>query len=397
MNKTNNGGIKKIFSFFLIWRLALFTVAFISMFVITKYGNWFPYVDRVLRPTQLPSWIWGFGGFDGVHYLRIAQNGYTDIYYPAFFPVFPFLIRLFSNLIPKNPLLNTSIFVDPAFFYSGIILANIFFLAALYFVYRLYKIDYNSKISWLALILLLTFPTSFYFGSIYTESLFLLLSVLVLYESRKRNFLVAGFLCAIASATRIIGVLLFFVILTELYLSVRDKEVKLGSKKFMFSILGLVISITGLAIYMFYLWRTFNNPIYFITAQQYFGAQRSGTLILLPQVIYRYFKIFLSIPVFSLKFFNAVLEFVLTLVPLALLVVYFKKIRFSYWAFMFLALLVPTFSGSFSSVPRYVLSLFPLLPVIVTKSGKYLKPIMTLFVILAIILLSLFIRGYWVA
>lgn len=397
MNRNNDSNSKRILPLFLIWRFALFLVAFISVFVITKYGNWFPYVDSVLKPTGLPSWIWGFGGFDGVHYLRIAQNGYTSVYYPAFFPVFPLLIRFFGNIIPKNPLLNTAIYVDPAFFYSGIILANIFFLAALYFLYKLFRIDYSQKISWLALILLVIFPTSFYFGSIYTESLFLLLSVLVLYESRKRKFLLAGLFCAVASATRIIGVLLAPVILIELYLAVKNGEIKTVSKKFALSLVGLIISVTGLAIYMFYLWRTFNNPIYFITAQQYFGAQRSGTFILLPQVIYRYIKIFISIPVFSLKFFNAALEFVLTLVPLTLLIVYFKKIRFSYWVFMLAELLVPTFTGSFLSMPRFVLMMFPLLPVLAVKLGKYSKLVMTLSVILAIILLSLFIRGYWVA
>ena len=389
---------KKITLSFFLWRAALFFVAFLAVYLIPVYGARFPYADSALQITRLPNWIWSFGGFDGVHYLRIAQSGYNvAVYYPAFFPVFPILVRFFSILIPKNPLLNTAIYVDPAFFYSGIILANLFFLIALYFLYKLFRLDYNQKVSWLALILLLIFPTSFYLGSIYTESLFLLLSVLVLYESRKRNFLLAGLFCAMASATRIVGVLLASVILIELFIAIKKGEIKINGKKFIFSVLGVIISVSGVAIYMFYLWRNFDNPIYFITAQQYFGAQRSGTLILLPQVIYRYIKIFMNIPVLSLNFFNAALEFIVTLGSLTILVVYFKKIRISYWVFIFLALIVPTFSGSFSSMPRYVLSAFPLLPVLAIGLGKYTKLVMTLSIILAIILLSLFIRGYWVA
>lgn len=389
---------KKITISFLIWRVALFTIAFLAFYLLPIYGARFPYVDRVLTITHLPNWIWGFGGFDGVHYLRIAQNGYNSaVYYPAFFPIFPLLVRFFSVLIPKSSLLDTSMFVDPTFFYVGLILSNLFFILALYYLYKLFRIDYSSKVSWLAVILLLIFPTSFYFGSIYTESLFLLLSVLVLYESRKKNFLLAGIFCGIASATRIVGVFLAPVILIELYLSVRNNEIKIDNRKFILSVVGLIVSVSGLFIYMFYLWKNFNDPIYFITAQPFFGAQRSGTLIMLPQVIYRYIKIFITTPVVSLNFFIAALEFVVTLGSLTLLVIYFRKIRFSYWVFMFLALIVPTFSGSFSSMPRYILAAFSLLPVLVTGWARHLKLLMTLSVILAIILLSLFIRGYWVA
>lgn len=397
MNKGGDRNSQKILPLYLVWRAALFAIALVSIFVISKYGGRFPYVDRVLQITHLPEWIWGFGGFDGVHYLRIAQNGYNAAYTPAFFPVFPLLVRLFTNFIPKNPILDLSLYVDPAYFYTGLILSNAFFLIALYFIYKLFRLDYDQKVSWSSLIFLLLFPTSFYLGSIYTEPLFLLLSALVLYESRKRNFLLAGIFCGIASATRIIGVLLAPVILIELFLAIKNGNIFLKSKQFIFSVIGLGLSVAGMASYMFYLWRNFKDPLYFISTQPFFGAERSSTIILLPQVIYRYIRIFMSTPIYSLQFLNSALEFVMALVPLILLIIYFKKIRFSYWVFMLLALIVPTLSGSFSSMPRYDLVAFPLLPVIVVKLGKYSRLVMTLSAILGIILLSLFIRGYWVA
>jgi len=91
------------------------------------------------------------------------------------------------------------------------------------------------------------------------------------------------------------------------------------------------------------------------------------------------------------------LEFVMTLVPLTLLVIYLKKIRFSYWLFAAMVIVIPTLSGSFSSMPRYILAAFSFLPIVIVKMGKYGKLAMTLSAILAIILASLFIRGYWVA
>jgi len=394
---TNKQIFLNVLKYFFSWRILLFVVAFLSISLFPEFGARFPYTERVLEITHLPYWIWGFGNFDGVHYLRIAQNGYDALYTPAFFPVFPMLIKLASSVIPKNPLVDTAIYVDPAFFYSGLVLANVFFLLSLYFLYKLFRLDFSSKVSWASILLLLLLPTSFYFGSIYTESLFLLLSVLVFYESRKRNFLLAGLFCAIASATRIVGILLAPVILIELYLAVKNKEIEIRSRKFTLSIIGLAVSVAGLAAYMYYLWKTFGDPIYFISAQPFFGAQRSSTPILLPQVIYRYFKIFMSIPPFSLQFYNSMLEFVMTLAPVTLLIMYFKKIRFSYWLFAATVIIIPTLSGSLSSMPRYILAAFPLLPLVTVKMGKYGKLAMALSAILAVVLASIFIRGYWVA
>ncbi len=101
---------------------------------------------------------------------------------------------------------------------------------------------------------------------------------------------------------------------------------------------------------------------------------------------------------FSLQFFNSFLEFVFALGSITLVVVLFlKKIRFSYFVFVFLSLITPTLTGFFSSMPRYCLVLFPLLPALVEKMGIYIKPVFILSAILGALLLSLFIRGYWVA
>lgn len=90
--------ITKILSFFLVWRVALFAVAFIAILFIPKWGGWFPDEERVLIPTKLPSWIWGFGNFDGVHYLKIMQDGYKNIFSQAFFSA----LSAFRTLLNLN-------------------------------------------------------------------------------------------------------------------------------------------------------------------------------------------------------------------------------------------------------------------------------------------------------
>lgn len=379
---------KHILLYFLTWRVALFLVAFLAVLVISKFGGRFPYADKVLEITKLPSWIWSFGNFDGVHYLRIAQNGYTADYSQAFFPLFPLLIKFLANIFPKNSSLDIRLFVDPAYFWSGIILANAFFLAALFAFYKLLRIDYSKKLALSSMVLLLVFPTSFYFGSIYTESLFLLLACSALYFLRKRRYLLSGVLISLASATRIFGILLILVYLIEVAKNIKNLKVWAG----------LLIAPLGLLFYMYYLNLNFGDPFYFLTSQPAFGAQRTvRQIILLPQVIFRYLKIFLTVPITSLPFFNAFLEFMFTLAPIAVLIWAFKRIRFSYWLFSLLVLLLPTLTGTLSSMPRYVLMNFLLFPFAIEKLKKYHKWLIVSFVFLAIILVSLFTRGYWIA
>lgn len=379
---------KKILTTFFIWRIALFFIAFLSVYFLPVFGARFPYVDKVLEITHLPYWVWGFGNFDGVHYLRIAQDGYLAQYSQAFFPLYPILIKIFAAIIPKNPLLDTAFFTDPAFFYSGLILSNLFFLGALFVLYKLINIDFKRDIAFLSIIFLLVFPTSFFFGSIYTESLFLLLSVSSIYLIRKGNFFWAAVLIALATSSRVFGVLLIPLYLIEVYKS-----------KNKLNYLWSLITPAGILGYMLYLKLNFNNALYFLTSQPIFGASRSvNEIVLLPQVIYRYIKIFLSVSIMSLPFFISMVEFLSVLIPLTLLLIFFKKMRLSYWVFSLSVLILPTLTGTFSSMPRYVLiPMIFIFPHLIIRFRKYVRSVILASVILGILLTILFVRGYWVA
>jgi Gpi18-like mannosyltransferase len=378
--------MKRVFSYFLVWRILLFVVAFLATLAIAKFGNTFPYVDRVLTITNLPNWVWGFGNFDGVHYLRLAQNGYTAEYTQAFFPLYPLLIRLF-NFLPKNTGLDLSLYTDPSYFYTGMLLSIVIFIPALYFLYKLWQEEYNQKISDIAILLLLSFPTAFYFGAIYSEALFLLLVVLVFWSVKKDKFILAGVFAALASATKIQGALLFVFLVIELW----NKH-----RRTWRDWLGVFISPLGLVIYMMFLKQTVGDPLYFLTSQSAFGASRTSSLVLLPQVFYRYFKIMITVNPLTLNYFNALVEFIFTSVLIVGVVLAFKKIKFSYWVFVVLAVIMPTLTGTFSSMPRYALLAFPLLPLI-AKYKRVSRYIIIAQSLVQIVLLALFIRGYWVA
>ena len=94
------------------------------------------------------------------------------------------------------------------------------------------------------------------------------------------------------------------------------------------------------------------------------------------------------------------LEFVTGVVFLVTTIYSFIKHRLSYAVFNFLAYLTPTLTGSFTSLPRYVLLCFPsflLVGEVLARSSLARKIILGTFVLAFIIFLGLFARGYWVA
>lgn len=369
----------KILSFFIIWRLALFVAAFIAVLLIPNFGARFPYYESLLITTGLPDWIWGFGNFDGVHYINIAKEGYWAANTQAFFPGYPLLIRYFKIL--------------DSFFITGIFLSNLMFLFSLFILYKLFRLDFDERVSLGSLLLLISFPTAYYFGSIYSESLFLFFCVTCIYLIRSGKFFWAGAFCALATATRILGIFLILLMVIEI---IQNKN--WNKKMILIKITSLFLAPLGIVVYMYYLFIYYHDPLYFLSVQPAFGAERSGNqVVLLPQVLFRYLKIFTTVNPVSVGFFNALLEFIMTIIPLSVILYLAKRVRLSYLIFTVGCLLLPTSTGTLSSMPRYALMSFLVFPVIVTCLKSKTKYLVIIFSILQMVLVSLFIRGYWVS
>lgn len=328
-----------------------------------------------------------FSNFDGEHYVSIATRGYGFGEH-AFFPLYPLLISLIGRIF------GGTIF---SFTYTGMGISLISFLLGLIGFYKLAKIDYSQKISKIAVVILLLFPTSFYFVSVYTESLFFALAIWSFVFAREKKWLVASVLGILLTATRFVGLIIFPCLLIEWYMELPDKKKLLN--KFPWSILTIPL---GLLAYMYYLLKTIGKPFAFYNELSGFGEQRSSHLITLPQVYYRYIaKIlpslnFLYFPVVFTTFF----EFLIGVIYLILSVFAFWRVRLSYALFILFGYLIPTFSGSFSSLPRYVLILFPLYFIfaeIFSKNKRLLVAFSFISAILLVISWALFARGYWIS
>jgi hypothetical protein len=135
--------------------------------------------------------------WDGRHYQTLADLGYGP--YPslnAFQPLYPLLIRAL------NPLFGDSLV-------SGLVVANAASTAGLWLFYRYVRERYSPSIAGPALVLLLAFPTAFFFNLVYTEGLFLLLSVAVFWGLASRRalpLLVAGVAAFLLPTLRYVGV-----------------------------------------------------------------------------------------------------------------------------------------------------------------------------------------------
>ncbi len=398
-----------IFYSFFTWRILDIIIAYIAK-IYDRYEEHFIYKYILYKYThQIPHFLVSFANYDGAHYLYIARFGYHQ-YEQAFFPFYPLLIRLIS------PVFGAS------YFLSGLFLANISFLVGLYlFKEYLKDIGKNQKtIAWIFLFLL-TFPTSFFFGALYTEGLFFLLVAGSLFFMQKKKYLYLAVFCFFAALTRLMGVFLLFPLFVTLIFEQQRLQligttfqdrfhnlyqfVRKNSKP----VLVLFAPLVGLFCYTSYLLLVTHDPLSFYHGLAAFHTGRSTThFILLPQVYYRYIHIF-SNSSHNVAYYVAVLEFIVfNLFFLVLLYdLWFlwkkskEKARMSLIGlniFSLINLLLPTFTGTLTSVPRYALfSLSFFLRLSGIKNIFVKITLLILFLIFHVLLLTFFIQGFFIS
>jgi len=170
------------------------------------------------------------------------------------------------------------------------------------------------------------------------------------------------------------------------------------------TILGFSLALVGLGAYMLFLNSEFHDPLYFFHVQSEFGSGRQENLILLPQVIWRALKIVATVP-FGLPWITYTQELAFSVGTLAVLIIAWLqrktlKIPSSWLAFSLLSTLLPPLTGSFSSMPRYVLVAFPIYVILAswTRQRLVIRVILLVgFGLLLVFNTILFIQGHWIA
>jgi hypothetical protein len=168
----------------------------------------------------------------------------------------------------------------------------------------------------------------------------------------------------------------------------------------------LFAPLLGLMTFSLYLYLKTGDPLKFIHAQYAFGEQRASNFILLPQTLYRYIKIFVTADL-SFVYFVASVEFVTFMTVFGVLIYTimknYKKNQYRYLlalfgSFSIINILLSTFTGSLTSVPRFALiSILFFVSLAHIKNRPIKIGILIIFFLFHIILLSLFSQGYFVS
>lgn len=200
-------------------------------------------VNYSLLDTIVDFTLGGYARWDGQYFLHISTLGYTHENCLAFFPAYPFLLRLPVTLISLLSFNNLNGW--NAALISSILINIICFLVAAKFLYLVtVKIFGSPYFAFQTLKLFTISPATIFFVAPYSESLFCALTFSGIYYCTEYSFLVAGIIFGVSSLARSnglvnIGFLLFFALKAALSLKWRNLPI-LSAKVFVSAILAVL-------------------------------------------------------------------------------------------------------------------------------------------------------------
>lgn len=154
----------------------------------------FPY--RGVTPEG--GWFGVWQKFDVLWYQAIAEKGYGatvgDIHFP---PLYPLLERVVGTLLGGR------------YFLAGWLISQAALVWSLALLFRLTARWQNARTARRVVVFTVLFPTAFFFFTAYSESLFLLLSLLCFQALERGRWMWAGLFVFLAVLTRLQGIALF--------------------------------------------------------------------------------------------------------------------------------------------------------------------------------------------
>ena len=227
-----------------------------------SYGVSLLYCGIFGSGVSLDEFYYVWRKYDAYHYLKLAELGYENYtengkpLFLVFFPLYPWLIRLLHGIIPDYQL-------------CGHIISSLCYAGSCVLFGKLATEEFGRKVGRLSVLFLTAYPFAFFFSSIHTESLFLLLSLAGFYFIRRHDWLLAGLLGALAALTRSQGVFLAVVAFAEYWMcehpvrKLRERNWRELWKDFYGKILCMAIVAVGFVIYLILNWRITGDPFAF--------------------------------------------------------------------------------------------------------------------------------------
>ncbi len=381
-----------IYSYFLIhfipellWSGADYSKAF----SIPHYFDLKPPIDNL-------RWLWL--KWDSNFYMNIIEKGYEvapfdtkTLHNWAYFPLFPLIIKALSTVFMLTGHRDL-------IFILGVIISNIFYALALYFGYKLLELlNVNKKNILIIGVLLIAFPSSYFFHLFYTESTYLLVSVLMFYFLFKKKFLISAIFISLALLTRLNGLALI-VPFVYYYFDTYILYGKLSVKKMLVTIITPFIIFIPLLVHFYYMYTITGN--FFATILSH--AAWNNDQLYPFSLIVRYIQVYGF--TFRPEHFLTVVYFILLvlLVVISGVAIFRKKKEehnseiISLWLYLFFMVLLISTASSLASVFRISLTVFTIfaLPVMLFEKKfnvALLVFILTIFISLHFLFFNLFL------
>lgn len=252
----------------------LFIVLLMATGVLVRFGVYL----ASQGPGSFGDYVDALCVWDCVWYRTIIESGYQlaplETFRPgaanwAFFPLSPLLAASLHKLLGLPVIV------------AGFVASNIYACIAALVARPLF--GERPEAYWLWVFALLVGPFSMLFSTLYTEGLFILLTILSLLALQRQRYLAAGLWAGLLSATRVTGVLMTVAILVSAVVDQRRagvpwRHIPLSLLRRPDLLLALFIAPLGLFIYMAYLHLLTGDGFAFMHIQRAWGRDAGNPL-----------------------------------------------------------------------------------------------------------------------
>jgi Gpi18-like mannosyltransferase len=365
---------------FAVTRIALVGVALIALALIPTVSG--PEYRHVSDQPLVDLWYRWDSGF----FTHIARQGYgwqhgqrtADV---TFMPLYPLLMSLPLRLMPAA--------TDAEAVIVGVIISNACLLIALFVLEALLRLDHiDIPRRRLALWLVLISPAAIFLAGVYTESLFILLSLVAIYAARRERWIIAGLAGFLAASTRVMGWTVAVPLIAEAWQQ-RDRWRKPIGRW------ALVLApLIALPLYAGVVGLTLHSPTaYFDITRQTWGQGVGAPW----QAIVDFF----NGPIALYGWQRSWIDLAFMLMGLALVIPAYR-LRRSYGLYQLAAIVFPVISGTLVSMPRYTAIAFPAYIVLAHWASGHRRPwaaigLLILSALLAAFFAARFVTWHWIA
>ncbi len=353
----------------LVTRLGFFALAYAAA--------WLFSVDSLGPPTVGFFEMWT--RWDAQHFISLAERGYAATGYEtsqAYFPLLPLLIRALTY-VGVHPVLG------------GLIISGLSSWVACAFLYKLAERDVGPGTGRHAALYVLVFPTTVFLIAPYSEALYLAGAVGAFYFARDGRWLVAGIPAAVAVGARAAGLFLLAGLVVEFF---RQRDFSLD--RALNAVTGILIALLPLLGYALFLVRLKGDPFFFLTAQRVgWGRSFVGPVASFLNTWRTWEGGYNTNWLLTWR-----LEVIAAIVGAAVVLWAAIRREWGYATYMGTGLAVLTTSSWYYSIPRLLLTWFPIALFLAsfTKSGqKRHDLVLVLFASAAAMGVILYTKSFW--